>query len=75
MAHSRLTSKFQATVPLEIRKLLKLRAGDQVIFTVKKDNSVEIKKASRRDMLYLKGIEQTLSEWEDARDEAAFKNL
>ena len=75
MAQSKLTSKFQATIPLEIRKVLKLKAGDRVVFKLKKDKSVEIKKASKTDQAYLKAIGYTLSEWEDAQDEAAFKNL
>ena len=34
MLISRLTQKFQATVPKEIRRLLELKAGDSIVFEV-----------------------------------------
>ncbi len=56
MSNSKLTTKFQATIPQDIRILLKLKAGDQIIFEITKDQKVLIKKATLRDIVYLKAL-------------------
>ena len=75
MKNSKLTSKFQATIPQEIRALLGLRSGDVVIFEVTKDKRVELRKASTLDIEYLKSIASTLGEWNTANDEEDFNDL
>ncbi len=75
MKASKLTSKFQATIPKEIRKTLKLKAGDTVIFEVLADGKIVIRKAKPLDYEYLRGLQRTLSEWESDYDEDAFKHL
>jgi antitoxin PrlF len=75
MSHSRLTSKFQATIPQDIRSTLKLKAGDQIIFEITADKNVIIKKAMPTDIAYLKGLESTLSEWGSANDEEDYRDL
>ena len=75
MRSSKLTSKFQATIPKEIRKSLKLRAGDTVIFEVLKDGTVVVRRAKPFDKEYLRALEYTLSEWESEHDEEAYKDL
>lgn len=69
MSNSKLTSKFQATIPQDIRTLLKLKAGDQIIFEITKDQKVVVKKATPRDIVYLKALESTLSEWNSKYDD------
>lgn len=44
----------------------KLRAGDQIIFELGKNNTVEVRKASKMDVLYLKAVKSQCNGWEDA---------
>lgn len=75
MSHSRLTAKFQATIPQDIRATLKLKAGDQIIFEITANNHVVIKKAMPSDIDYLKSVESTLSEWGSVNDEEDYRDL
>lgn len=75
MSNSKLTTKFQATIPQDIRTLLKLKAGDQIIFEVTQDKQVIIKKATPRDVAYLKALESTLSEWNSKYDDEDYYDL
>ena len=71
---SKLTSKFQTTVPLSVRKALHLRAGDLVGFEV---NGIEIrlKRATPLDVAFAQALTGTLDEWASAADDKAFKDL
>lgn len=75
MNDSKLTSKFQATIPRDIRNLLNLKSGDRVIFEVTKENRVELRKATKLDIAYLKSLESTLNEWNSIHDEEDFSDL
>ncbi|MDO8519355.1 MAG: AbrB/MazE/SpoVT family DNA-binding domain-containing protein [Deltaproteobacteria bacterium] len=74
MLHSRLTSKFQATVPLKVREKLGLKKGDLLEFTVRK-GAVTLKKATPADLAFTKALQSTLSEWESENDEEAYRDL
>ncbi len=75
MIHSStLTSKYQATVPQNIRKILGLKAGDKLAFEVEK-GKVVLRRQEGIDRQYLKSIETQLSEWLSDEDEAAFNGL
>ena len=73
-AKSKLTSKYQTTIPQEVRKLLLLKKGDEVVFEIE-DGRVVLRKATPLDLEYLSSIESTLSEWNSDHDEEAYKNL
>ena len=75
MADSKLTSKFQATIPQDIRSLLDLQAGDRIIFEVNENKQVTIKKATPLDIIYLRSIESSLTEWTSANDEEDYRDL
>ena len=75
MSHSKLTSKFQATIPQDIRSTLKLKAGDRILFEITKDQQVVIKKAMPKDLAYLKSLESTLSEWNSQNDDEDYNDL
>lgn len=75
MANSKLTSKFQATIPQEVRSVLGLQAGDTLVFEITKDKQVRIKKASPVDFAYLKALESTLGEWASENDEEDYRDL
>ena len=69
MSNSKLTSKFQATIPENIRAILNLKASDQIIFEITKDKKIVIKKTMPADIAYLKALESTLNEWNSQNDE------
>jgi AbrB family looped-hinge helix DNA binding protein len=71
---SKLTSKYQTTIPQEVRELLLLKKGDEVVFEIE-DGQVVIRKATPLDLEYLASVESTLSEWNSENDEDAYKNL
>lgn len=72
---TRLTSKYQSTVPKEIREHLHLKNGDVITYEVLPDNTVVVRKATPLDLDYLHALNSTLNEWESNEDEEAYKNL
>lgn len=71
---SRLTSKGQATIPAEVRKALRLAAGDRVAFEMR-NGKVTLRKADALDRAFLKLSETAFEEWNSPEDEAAFRDL
>ena len=71
---SKLTTKFQATVPTPVRKALQLKAGDVVGFEVE-GNVVRLRRTTPLDLAFAQALEGTLSEWSSAEDDTAFRNL
>ena len=71
---SRLTSKFQATVPSPIREKLNLKAGDTIAFHVRGEEVV-LRKITPLDLTYLESLEVTLSEWNSEHDDDAYGDL
>lgn len=72
---SSLTTKYQATIPAEVRKLLGLHAGDKIAFEVTPQGEVVIKRITEHDQAYLAAVSETLSEWNSPADEEAFGDL
>jgi AbrB family looped-hinge helix DNA binding protein len=71
---SKLTSKFQATVPTPVRKALQLKAGDLIGFEVEGDE-VRLRRATPLDLAFAQALEGTLSEWSSKQDDEAFRDL
>ena len=71
---SKLTSKFQATVPTAVRKALQLKAGDMVGFDIS-GSQVTLRRATPLDLAFTQALEGTLSEWSSEADEHAFRDL
>jgi AbrB family looped-hinge helix DNA binding protein len=71
---SRLTSKGQATIPVEVRKALRLKEGDSVMFEMDK-GKVTLRRAEALDRAFLKLAESAFEEWNSPEDEAAFRDL
>jgi len=71
---SKLTQKYQTTIPAPVRKLLHLQAGDVVAFDIE-DNVVHLRKAQLIDMPFAKSLEGTLNEWNSPADEEAYREL
>ena len=71
---SRLTTKYQATVPNSVRKLLQLKAGDLVGFEIE-GNEVRLRRATPLDVAFTQALEGTLAEWSSEQDDQAFRDL
>ena len=71
---SKLTSKFQTTVPLAVRKVLNLQAGDLVGFEVIGDE-IKLRRATPLDVAFAQALTGTLTEWSSAADDLAFADL
>jgi len=72
---AKLTSKYQATIPSDIRGHLHLKKGDQIVYELLKDGTVVIRKTTALDLQYFQTLNSTLTEWESEDDEQAYKNL
>lgn len=72
---TRLTSKYQATIPKEIRNHLHLESGDEILYELLSDNTVTIRKITPLDLDYLHALNFTMNEWESNEDEQAYKHL
>jgi len=73
-AISKLTKKYQATVPEAVRKKLKLNAGDVIAFEID-DDIIKLRKATPIDIEFSSALVPTLSEWESQNDEEAYNDL
>ncbi len=73
-AVSKLTKKYQATVPVAVRKKLKLNAGDTIAFEIDSD-IIKLRKATPIDVEFSSALVPTLSEWESPNDEEAYNDL
>ena len=71
---SKLTTKFQTTIPTSVRKVLQLQAGDMVGFEID-GNEVKLRRATPLDLTFTQALEGTLSEWSSQADDRAFKDL
>jgi AbrB family looped-hinge helix DNA binding protein len=73
-ATSKLTKKYQATIPEPVRRLLHLEAGDAIAFDIE-DNDVRLRKARSVDLAFTKSLEGTLNEWSSEADEEPYRDL
>jgi len=71
---SKVTQKYQATIPQAIREKLAIEKGDRVIFEIE-DEKVVLKKISPLDWEYLESLSATLGEWSSDADEEAYRDL
>ena len=73
-ATSKLTKKYQATVPAVVRKKLNLNAGDVIAFEIENE-TIKLRKARPIDIEFSTALVSTLSEWESQNDEEAYNDL
>jgi len=71
---SKLTKKYQATIPEPVRKQLHLSSGDEIVFDIDGDD-VHIRKARSIDLTFAQSIQGTLTEWATEADEEAYRDL
>ncbi len=73
---SRLTTKYQATIPQPVREVLGLKSGDVVRFEINERGVVNLRKQQPFDAEYARALSGTLaSEWSSDDDEAAYRDL
>jgi len=71
---SKLTSKYQATVPEPIRKHLQLNAGDQIAFEITGTGEVRLHRVIPPDEV-ARPSANPMQEWLSDADEEAFRAL
>lgn len=71
---SRLTSKYQATIPRPVREHLGVGSGDSIAFVVEGDR-VWVRRAEPLDREYARALSGTMSEWLSPADEDAYRDL
>jgi antitoxin PrlF len=71
---SKLTRKYQATIPEAVREKLDLHAGDVIAFEIEND-TVVIRKVRPIDIAFAQALVGTLSEWASEHDEEAYCDL
>lgn len=73
-ATSKLTRKYQATIPKSVREILHLQAGDAIAFDIEGE-TIRVRKARWLDLEFAEALEGTLSEWSAEEDEEAYRDL
>ena len=74
---SRLTTKYQATIPASVRHALGLKAGDRVAFAIK-GRRVTITKAKPgvdEDLAWRLTQAHAMRDWDTPEDDEAFRDL
>lgn len=74
LAIASLTAKYQATIPLPVRKALGLEKGDKLVFEIA-GGSVVVRRAVAGDIAFVRAVESTLSEWNSPEDDEAFRDV
>lgn len=73
-AISKVSPKYQATIPLSIRNFLKVSKGDHLSFKIH-NKQVVLEKLAPLDVQLLRAQESMLSEWNSPEDEELFRYL
>lgn len=71
---SKVTIKYQATIPQEVREFLGVRQGDAVEYRIE-HGEVLLKRVTAPDTEYLRAVQKTLTEWDSKADDDAFHDL
>ncbi|HEY5106350.1 MAG TPA: AbrB/MazE/SpoVT family DNA-binding domain-containing protein [Caulobacteraceae bacterium] len=74
MELARLSAKGQMTLPRRVRQAAHLAAGDVVTVVVEGERII-IRKLSAADDVYLRGVQESLAEWNSAEDDDAWRDL
>jgi AbrB family looped-hinge helix DNA binding protein len=74
-AVSRLTSKYQTTIPAAVRDALLLEKGDSIAFEVADDGRVILRKSVPLDVAFVDAVQSQLTEWDSAEDDEAYRDL
>jgi len=72
---AKISSKGQVTIPVEVRKSLHLKTGDTLPWDIESDGYVTVRRIEPIDVDYLGALSGTLSEWNSAEDDQAYRDL
>ena len=75
MLASKVTNKYQATIPSNIRKFLRIDKGDKIEFEIKQNKVLLRKVTKNKDYEYLKSLSALLAEWSTPEDDEAYRDL
>lgn len=75
LAIAKITAKGQTTIPQEVRAALHVAPGDLLAWEVGPGGTATVSRVQPLDLDYLRAVEGTLSEWADATDEEAYRDL
>jgi AbrB family looped-hinge helix DNA binding protein len=73
--YAKMSSKGQITIPADIRRALNVNQGDTLVWETTSEGQVVVKRVEPLDLDYLAAISGTLSEWDSAEDDEAFRDL
>ncbi len=71
---SKLSAKGQITIPIEIRKAIRIEPGDFVAYELQ-GQFVKLRRITPFDAAFHSAISETLQEWNSPEDEEAFNDL
>ena len=71
---SKLSTKGQVTIPVDLRKAIGIEPGDMVVYELQ-GKSVKLKRVDPFDAAYHAAVAETLEEWNSPEDEEAFNDL
>jgi len=74
-AVSKLTSKYQTTIPAPVREALGLSPGDRLVFEIIVGGPIIMRKWEPVDLEWAHAVESTLSEWASEEDDEAYHDL
>lgn len=72
---AKISSKGQVTVPADVRRALHVAAGDMLAWDIEKDGRIFVRRLEPIDLDYLSAVSGTLSEWNSAEDDEAYRDL
>jgi len=75
MQIAKLSSKGQITIPSAIRQSLHLKSGDTLVWDIKENDTITVRRVKPVDIEYLNALSDTLSEWNSEEDETAYHDL
>lgn len=75
MQIAKLSSKGQVTIPSAIRQSLNLKAGDTLVWDIKENDTITVRRVKPVDIEYLSALSDTLSEWNSEEDETSYHDL
>ncbi|AGX87416.1 AbrB/MazE/SpoVT family DNA-binding domain-containing protein [Candidatus Symbiobacter mobilis] len=73
-AIAKITAQGQTTIPADVRQALRVGSGDLLAWEMLEDGVACVRRVPRIDSDYLQAIEGTLTEWNSAADEEAYRD-